>query len=57
MMLTRLYALLGKQSARVMHRYLILMLIFCLVQGFASLWWCQSCRICYKVTPITRRCG
>lgn len=33
MMLTRLYALLGKQNARVMHRYLILMLIFCLVQG------------------------
>ncbi|WP_149590655.1 ATP-binding cassette domain-containing protein [Serratia symbiotica] len=33
MMLTRLYALLGKQNAHVMHRYLILMLIFCLVQG------------------------
>jgi len=44
MMLTRLYALVGKQNAHVMHRYLILMLIFYLVQG-----------LCFAmVVPITQ---
>ncbi|AJI88880.1 ABC transporter family protein [Yersinia rochesterensis] len=35
MLLTRLSSLLGKDNARVLRRYLILMALFCLVQGIA----------------------